>query len=223
MQNHKRAARAQNDEDKQQREQQIIDAAQDLFAQKGYFNINMNEVAQAVGLAKGTLYLYFNTKEELFLAVFERQFRAWCVQVNTALDDLPESVAVDTMARLLVQSVADKSQLTRLFVLSPIMFEQNIRYEQARAHKLWQFNAVGEIGARIAAKLGLQPQSGTHILLRAYIFISGLEGLAHPAPVSHEVYQNEPSLPKVDFETELYNLLRLTLQAYADADEASHG
>ena len=67
MSNNKRAY---SDDAKQQREENIIEAAATLLMEKGYHAINMAEIARATGLAKGTLYLYFKTKEELFLKVF---------------------------------------------------------------------------------------------------------------------------------------------------------
>ena len=47
-----------------------MEAARGLFAEKGYYEVKMGEVADAVGVAKGTLYLYFKSKADLFVQVF---------------------------------------------------------------------------------------------------------------------------------------------------------
>lgn len=47
----------------------IIDAAFDLFRHYGYRRTSMEDIARAAGVAKGTLYLYFASKEELFEAI----------------------------------------------------------------------------------------------------------------------------------------------------------
>ena len=52
------------------RKNQIMEAARELFAEKGYYEVKMGEVADAVGVAKGTLYLYFKSKADLFVQVF---------------------------------------------------------------------------------------------------------------------------------------------------------
>jgi AcrR family transcriptional regulator len=54
---------------KQARPGEIIDAAMDVFAEKGFAATKLEEVARRAGVAKGTLYLYFETKDDLFRAV----------------------------------------------------------------------------------------------------------------------------------------------------------
>jgi len=54
---------------KEDRPQEITEAAFEAFAEKGYAATRVEEVAQRAGVSKGLLYLYFRTKEELFKAV----------------------------------------------------------------------------------------------------------------------------------------------------------
>jgi AcrR family transcriptional regulator len=54
------------------RKQRIIDNASDLFAAKGYHGTTIDEIVQATGIAKGTFYIYFDSKEELLLEVIKR-------------------------------------------------------------------------------------------------------------------------------------------------------
>lgn len=54
---------------KDERPAEITEAAFETFAEKGYANTRVEEVAQRAGVSKGLLYLYFRTKEELFKAV----------------------------------------------------------------------------------------------------------------------------------------------------------
>jgi AcrR family transcriptional regulator len=54
---------------KEDRPQEITEAAFEVFAEKGYSGARVEEVAQRAGVSKGLLYLYFRTKEELFKAV----------------------------------------------------------------------------------------------------------------------------------------------------------
>lgn len=57
----------------QSRADAIAEAAFELFAQHGYADTKMDAVAKRAGVAKGTLYLYFASKEELFRGVIERK------------------------------------------------------------------------------------------------------------------------------------------------------
>jgi AcrR family transcriptional regulator len=58
--------------EKEQRHNDIIDAAERVFFSKGMENATMDDVAEEVELSKGTLYLYFKSKEEIYLAIHLR-------------------------------------------------------------------------------------------------------------------------------------------------------
>jgi TetR/AcrR family transcriptional regulator len=58
--------------EKEQRRNDIINAAEKLFFNQGYDDVSMNDIASAVELSKATLYLYFDNKEELFFAIVLR-------------------------------------------------------------------------------------------------------------------------------------------------------
>lgn len=58
--------------EKEQRKNSIIDAAEKVFFSKGMSQATMDEVAKAAELSKGTLYLYFKSKEDLYLAIVLR-------------------------------------------------------------------------------------------------------------------------------------------------------
>jgi AcrR family transcriptional regulator len=54
--------------------EKIIEVALKVFGRKGYFKTTVDDIANAVGLAKGTLYLYFKDKESLYIATIDHQF-----------------------------------------------------------------------------------------------------------------------------------------------------
>jgi AcrR family transcriptional regulator len=61
--------------EKEQRREYIIDAAEKLFFSRGLDNVSMNEIADAVGMNKATLYLYFENKDALYFAIVLRGVR----------------------------------------------------------------------------------------------------------------------------------------------------
>src|ERR1700758_3581425 len=67
-----RAAELPQPESKRER---ILRAAIDVFAQSGYFNAKVSEIARAAGVADGTIYLYFDSKEDLLISVFREHTR----------------------------------------------------------------------------------------------------------------------------------------------------
>jgi TetR/AcrR family transcriptional regulator len=58
--------------EKEHRKEEIIDAAQKVFFEKGLLLTTMDEIAEIAELSKGTLYLYYKSKENLYLAVMMR-------------------------------------------------------------------------------------------------------------------------------------------------------
>ncbi len=66
--------------------QAILDAAQELVGQYGYAGLSMRELAQASGLAKATIYHYFQDKEEIFRQVMERDMRLVHAHILAAID-----------------------------------------------------------------------------------------------------------------------------------------
>ena len=56
------------------RKDEIIKAASNLFSQKSYHDVTMDQIAAEVGVAKGTIYLYFKSKENLYLGILEHTF-----------------------------------------------------------------------------------------------------------------------------------------------------
>src|SRR5580704_4763436 len=67
-----RATAAPADDDSAKR-RQIVDGARDVFLAQGFDAASMNDIARAAGVSKGTLYVYFNNKEELFEAIVEEE------------------------------------------------------------------------------------------------------------------------------------------------------
>ncbi|NIP30437.1 MAG: TetR family transcriptional regulator [Candidatus Dadabacteria bacterium] len=59
-----------------ERHNEIISAATDLFSDKSYHDVTMDDIAEEVGVAKGTIYLYFSSKEKLYLEILENSFEA---------------------------------------------------------------------------------------------------------------------------------------------------
>src|SRR4051794_15022735 len=53
----------------------LLRAAIDVFAERGYFNAQVADVARAAGVAAGTVYLYFRSKDDLLVSIFERTVR----------------------------------------------------------------------------------------------------------------------------------------------------
>ncbi|MCD2179235.1 TetR/AcrR family transcriptional regulator [Rhizobium sp. C1] len=69
---------------------QILDGAKKVFAANGYDGASMNDITKAAGVSKGTIYVYFNNKEELFAGLIQRERERIFDAVSSILvDDKP--------------------------------------------------------------------------------------------------------------------------------------
>ena len=65
--------------------ERILRAAIDTFAESGYFNAKVSDIAKAAGVADGTLYLYFEGKEDLLVNVFREHTRNYLQRLESQL------------------------------------------------------------------------------------------------------------------------------------------
>lgn len=82
--------RARSDIAKDKRRQALLDAALTEFAAKGFAAARMEDIARHAGLSKGALYLYFESKEELFNALLESKAAPILDQLETSLAQSPD-------------------------------------------------------------------------------------------------------------------------------------
>lgn len=83
--------RARSPEQKAERMDAIMDAAENLFAELPYHEINMGVIAKELGWSRSNLYKYASTQEEVFLALHSRANRAYIDDLVTALKNAPLS------------------------------------------------------------------------------------------------------------------------------------
>jgi TetR/AcrR family fatty acid metabolism transcriptional regulator len=72
---------------------QIIEAAVRVFARNGYYNSRVSDIAREAGIASGTIYLYFKTKEEILVRLFRDKMAAFVSRQRRALADEPDPEA----------------------------------------------------------------------------------------------------------------------------------
>jgi AcrR family transcriptional regulator len=102
----------------EERKDQILDAATDVFAQKGFSETRMDDIVEESGLSKGTLYWYFKSKDEIILSIFERLF----VREFKALELLVEADG-SAEERLICYSEGVIEDVGRLLKLMPLAYE----------------------------------------------------------------------------------------------------
>lgn len=215
--------RAVNAAQKEKRRQDILDSAKDLFnATPDYNSLLMKHIAENIKLTKGTLYLYFKTKEEVFLALYTQEFNQIFDRIDAALKEDSGAGTVDTLVELLSEQLAGEDTFLRLNSLLHTVLEQNIEFETALAFKTLLRDRLLSSGHLLAAYLPpLSPHDGAELLLSTHELLIGCYQSASPTPYLDEIFERpDMRFMKLDFSQQFPKNLRWLLQsAYAEKCE----
>lgn len=206
--------RARSGEAKQERRDAILETALGMYERDPRFAaFTMAALAKEAGLAKGTLYLYFRAKEELFLALLERLFGEWFDDVDGRLERGRAPWTGEAVAALLARSAAERPTLVRLLAIQGSILEENVEREAALAFKTRVMERTAATGAALEARLPwLGEGGGARLLVRLHALVVGLWQMAEPAAVIRGVLTAAGlEGARVDFARELDEVLRLLL------------
>lgn len=201
---------------KEQRRQALLDTTWLLFQEAGYEAVTVAEVAERAGLAKGTVYLYVKTKEELFLAVLTQQLEEWFGDLDRRLQEAEDAAPAAHIAALIAETLLERAALARLLPLLSLL-EQNVALEAERGFKQFLRVHLLATGALLEQRLPtLTPGVGAQLLLQIYAFMIGLRSLAEPTPVAQQALQDAGmELFVVDFSTMLSQTIHTLLRGLA--------
>jgi AcrR family transcriptional regulator len=186
--------RAVRDGQKETRRLAIVETGWQLFQKQMYEELTMLDVAKALGLVKGTVYLYFRSKEELFLAITEQQLEGWFAEVDAHLAAIEDSATIENVVEVICDALERRPGLTRLLAILHTILEQNIELETARRFKYMLKEHFEQTGALLEDCLPfLSAGAGPHVLLQSHALVIGLWHLSDPSAVIRELLQ-EPDL-----------------------------
>jgi AcrR family transcriptional regulator len=190
-------------EDKEQRRGAIVAAAHALVHRDPSASFSVDELARRAGLAKGTLYLYFGSREEVLLTLHVQQSHEIFDVIERALAQ-PDADA----RKVLAAGMAYLRTHPEFYPLASncrSMLDTNISESAALAFKIAIANRLAPIGERIEALYpGLAPGEGAALLMNSYAFIIGLWQQADTPVVLREAMRRpEMAIFRIDFEKQL--------------------
>ena len=213
--------RARSDEAKQERRGEIMATAWAMYNRAPSFAaFTMSALAAEVGLAKGTLYLYFRTKEALFLALLDELFGAWFTALDARLDADSGAWTAARAADEVVASVRGRGGLVRLLAILPTIVEHNVEFDAALAFKRRVVTRAAETGRRLEARLPwMVDGQGARFLVDLHALVIGVWQLAEPSAVIRRVMERPEMEPaRVDFERDLRRLCQALLTGMRAGD-----
>lgn len=174
--------RARSPQAKTARREQVLEQARLLLATTRYPALTLADIASRVGLTKPALFVYFTSKEELFLELYESLLLSW-------LDALEKHLRLGgthtplSLAMLVTAMAAEHPDLLRLIPLLAGLLEHNISAERALLHKRRFAERLQTVTPLLEKGLpGLPEGGGLRLLTYTQALIAGLQPMSEPDP-----------------------------------------
>jgi AcrR family transcriptional regulator len=186
--------RASTEEKKLERRGAILGRARAYIATRSFEEIRLSDLARELGLVKGTLYLYFPTKQDLFASILMEDMDAWW-------DALLKRRATRFPGKDIVRSLPEHQLMIRLLASLHMTIEPGLSPEGLRRVKTWfrdfALRASGDLEERYAGLAG----RGFGLLMGIYALVVGISQIAFPPHNVRALLESDATLEifRVDF------------------------
>ena len=187
--------RARTAKEKDLRRESLLDAALELLLESNGQLPTVSAIAARAGVAKGTAYIYFKTKESIYMALLEHQLHDWLAEVRHQLRFIRHDVLDGVVDAL----VSFKTKLPHLWILASLghqQLEPNIDKKALLNHKTKLAQDYRTTARMITQTAGLAESSvdeAQRMLIQSYAYLLGCWQVCHP-PVSIKSLLKGPGL-----------------------------
>ncbi len=117
------------------RKSEIVSACEKLYQTMSFKEITLKEISVETSFSRPSIYNYFQTKEEIFLALMQREYELWAEEMNE-LAKKNETMSADSFASALAHSLENHEQLLKLLAMNHYDMEENSRPERLTEFKV---------------------------------------------------------------------------------------
>lgn len=117
------------------RREEIIDACEELYKTMSFKEITIKEIGNVTSFTRTSIYNYFQTKEEIFLALLKREYELWIACLREAMEQ-HERMDKDEFAAMLAHSLDERAQLLKILSMNHYDMETGSRPEHLTAFKV---------------------------------------------------------------------------------------
>jgi TetR/AcrR family fatty acid metabolism transcriptional regulator len=166
----------QADQPRTDKREAILRAATDIFADRGFFNAQVADVARAAGVAAGTVYLYFRSKDDLLTSIFERTMREAIADGRACVAPLGDPVEqLRAVARVHLERLGSDRSLAVVF---QVELRQSTKFmERLSATLLREYLGIIR-GIIVSGQASGAFRREINATLAAKLFFGGLDEMA---------------------------------------------
>ena len=111
------------------RKEEIIAACETLYETMGFKDVTIKEIARYTSFSRPSIYNYFETKEEIFLAILQREYWRWVAELDKVMES-HDALTRDEIAQVLAETLSAQPQLLKILSMNHYDMEANSREER---------------------------------------------------------------------------------------------
>ncbi len=127
------------------RKEEIISAAESLYQKKGFKDITIQDIARETSFTRTSIYNYFETKEEIFMALLQKEYERWVEELDTVIKTHTE-MGRDDVADVLAVSLENRKLLLKLMSMNHFDMDENSRLERLVEFKVSYGASIKAVG-----------------------------------------------------------------------------
>lgn len=131
------------------RKEEIINACEKLYQTMSFKEITIKEIGTVTSCSRTSIYNYFETKEEIFLALLKREYDAWVKDLNR-MTEQNEKMSNDEIAAAMAASLDKRQQLLKILSMNHYDLEENSRMERLVEFKVSYGQSLRAVMAMLA-------------------------------------------------------------------------
>ena len=116
------------------RKEEIVNACEQLYQTMSFKDITLKEIGAVTSFTRTSIYNYFQTKEEIFLALYEKEYDRWNEELIAIFEE-HETLSAEALADLLAKTIANRPVLLKLLAMNNYDVEANSRPELLASFK----------------------------------------------------------------------------------------
>ncbi|MCR5090791.1 MAG: TetR/AcrR family transcriptional regulator [Oscillospiraceae bacterium] len=151
------------------RKEEIMNACEQLYQTMNFKEITLKKIGEVTSFTRTSIYNYFQTKEEIFLGLFQREYALWCEALEEILNG-NETLTRERLADRIAETLSDRELMLKLLAVNLYDMEENSRMERLVEFKKAYGRSV-ELMEQILARFCPEWDEGT----RHSVVISSLQ------------------------------------------------
>ena len=149
------------------RKEEIITACEKLYETMSFKDITIKEIGKATSFTRTSVYNYFQTKEEIFLAILQREYEKWVDELSL-IEAEHDALSINEFADKIAKSLEHRKLLLKLMTMNNYDMEENSRLENLTEFKMAYGKSINALDRCFAKFTSFNETKRKEIL---YIFL----------------------------------------------------